>query len=184
MNPWRLDLWRRHMHASRLIGRGDYAAAGVVYEQLIATDAQDHWATMMLSLCYERQGRHQEALALAEKGVQQLPSSLHALQSVVRLAVACGEHDKAALYIRQALALPEVRTEMPKEGLMPQPVLWLLRLMPHLPILGKRMRRDAVSRFEPGAQAKALEDWKRWADRYLEWRQGEAIPDAADRVVH
>jgi tetratricopeptide (TPR) repeat protein len=170
------------MRASRLIGRGDYAAAGSIYEQLIAIDASDAFATMMLSLCYERQNRVPEALRLAEEGARRVPSSLTALKSAVRLAIAVGEHDKATTYLRQALALPEVQTEIPRETVVPKPFLWGLRLLPKLPIIRNRIRHDAIRELEPGAQAIKLEEWKRWAQEYLAWRAGDESPRPDPRV--
>jgi hypothetical protein len=174
--------WREQMRASRLVGREDYIGAGNIYARLVAADGSDFWAVIMLSLCYERQGRVREALALAETGVRQLPSSLYAVQAAVRLAVAADEHEKAAAYVRQGLALPEVRTEIPQEGRIPQPFLGLLRVLAHVPVLRNRLRKDELRMFEPGVQAVALGEWKRWARDYLAWSEGKESPDEPELV--
>jgi len=171
------------MRASRLVGGANYAAAGSIYEQLIAADSSDTLAVSMLALCYEQQSRIPEALQLAEEGARRLPSSLSMLKIAARLAIAIGEHDKATGYIRQALALPEVVTEIPREGVLPRPLLWLLRLLPRVPFLRQRIRQDAIRELEPGAQAVELEEWKRWAEEYLAWRAGEEPPEPG-RLVH
>jgi hypothetical protein len=175
--------WRRHYRASQLIGRGDYAAAGRIYEELVAIDANDSFASMMLALCYEQQHLTPEALRLAEEGARQLPGSLSVLKMAIRLAIAVGDHEKATGYIHHALALPEVETEMPEEGVLPRPLLWILRMLPRVPGLRRRIRRDAIRELEPGAQAVELEEWKRWARDYLAWRAG-GDPPVPDRIVH
>jgi tetratricopeptide (TPR) repeat protein len=161
--------WRLHMRASRLIGRAEFVAAAEIYEQLLSCEPTDPFAMAMLSLCYERQGRCLEALHLAEEGVRSRPRSLSALQAAGRLAVAVEQHDKAARYLQQALTLPEVRGEIPKEAAMPPLVLWLLRVVVSFPILRTRIRPDALNELELGSQAMQLQEWKRWAQDYLAW---------------
>ena len=178
-----MKAWRRHFRASQLIGRGDYTAAGRIYEELIAIDATDSFASMMLALCYEQQSRTPEALRLAEMSARQRPASLSVLKTAIRLAIAVGDHDKATGYIHQALAIPEVQTEIPKEGVLPRPLLWILRTLPRVPGLRRRIRRDATRELEPGAQAVELEEWKRWAHECLAWRAG-GDPPGPDRIVH
>jgi tetratricopeptide (TPR) repeat protein len=77
-----MTTWRRYWRANWLIGRGDYAAAGSIYEQLLAIAAADPFATAMLALCYEQQDRKPDALRLAEESVRQGPSNLIALKTV------------------------------------------------------------------------------------------------------
>jgi hypothetical protein len=136
-----------------------------------------------LSLCYERQGRCLEALHLAEEGARSRPRSLSALQAAGRLAIAVEQHDKAARDLQQALTLPEVRAEIPKEAAIPPLVLWLLRLVVSFPILRSRIRPDALNELELGPQAMQLQEWKRWAQDYLTWH-GDTERGDPGNLVH
>jgi tetratricopeptide (TPR) repeat protein len=171
------------MRASQLIGRADFVAAGEIYEQLLSSDPTDSFAMAMLSLCYERQARFLEALHLAEEGVSSRPQSLSALQAASRLAVAVEQHDKAARYLQQALTLPEVRAEIPKEAAIPPLVLWLLRVVMSFPILRTRIRPDALKELALGSQAVELQEWKRWAQDYLAWH-GNTERENPGSLVH
>ena len=175
--------WRLHMQASRLVGRADFVAAAAIYEQLLRSGPADTFAIGMLAHCYEQQERYIEALRLAEEAVSWHPESLLALQAAGRLAVATQDHDKAAQYLRRALALPEVRAEIPKEVALPKPLVWLLRILVRLPILRRRFPRDAFKEFELGSQAVELQNWKHWAQEYVAWHAGSA-PGSPGNVVH
>jgi hypothetical protein len=107
--------WRRLHRANSLYGRGDFGAAAVVYEALVRADPSHAFAAFMLADCYERQARFPDALHWAEVAAAQMPDTLEALQSVARLAVACGDHEKATTYVVRTLSLPEVVTGMPHE---------------------------------------------------------------------
>ena len=174
--------WRLHRKAIRLWGRKDWSAAGAIYEDLAAGDPQDSFAVLMLALCYEQQGRLQDALRLAEKSARQPPESLDLYKIVVRLALANEDHDKATEYVERALALPEVRTEMPRR-VMPKWFHWLLLAFLRLPLVRSRVRDGALAEFEPGHRAMELQAWKRWALEYLAWRRGQPS-DPSEGAVH
>ena len=127
---------------------------------------------LMLALCYEQEGRLQDALRLAEKSARQLSESLDVYRIVVRLALANENHEKATEYVERALALPEVRTEMP-DRVMPKWLHWLLRGFFRLPLVRGRVRKGALAEFEPGNRAMELQTWKRWALGYLAWQKGQ-----------
>jgi tetratricopeptide (TPR) repeat protein len=169
-----------HLRASRLFLRHDYAAASAIYEKLLGFDASDAFATYMLAICYEQQHRITEALDLAETNARRVERKLSDLQLAARLAIAAGEHDKATAYVQQALALPEIVTEMPEE--LPRSVMWMFRLIGRIAMLRKRTR-PAIRSLEPGARAVELLEWKQWAHQYLAWRAGRE-PPAQDHRVH
>ncbi len=171
------------MKASRLIGRGEYSAAGALYEKLAAAEPNDAFAVGMLALCYERQGRLTEALRLAEQAARQVPESLPALQAAARLAIANEEHERAEGYVERALALPEVRTGIPSNT-VPAWLRWLLAATFRLPVLRRRVPKDALADLAPGKQAMDLEAWKQWALEYLAWRKGEDPASPPAGVVH
>ena len=164
--------WRKHMKASSLYGRHDFAAAAAVYEGITSRDASDGFAAYMLATCYEHQERVADALHWAEAAARALPGSLYPLLSAVRLAIASGDHDKATDYVLRALALPEVTTEMPRETLLPKPLLWLIWALYHTPVLRRRLRPGALAELQPGSRAIELQNWKEWAHGYLAWRSG------------
>ena len=164
--------WRLHAKASRLWGRKEWSAAGAIYEELSAGDPQDSFAELMLALCYEHQGRIEDALRLAEKSARQSPGSLDVYRIVVRLALANEDHDKATEYVERALALPEVHSEMPDRA-MPEWMHWLLVSFLRLPLVRDRVPDGALAELEPGNRAMELQTWKRWALEYLAWRKGQ-----------
>jgi tetratricopeptide (TPR) repeat protein len=171
------------MQANRHFARGDYLVAGAIYEQIAASARGDSMATMMLALCYEHQGRHSEALPLIEAAVRANPDCLEALQAAARVAVALEDHDKAAGYLRRALALPEVRAEIPRETELFKFLTRLVRVLISLPILRRRIRREALNDLDPGARALELQTWKHWAEGYLAWHTGTEPPNR-DQPVH
>ena len=101
-------------------------------------------------------------------------------QIVVRLALANEDHQKATEFIERALALPELRTEMPKR-LLPDWLLWCLRSLVRLPVVRRRARPGALAGLEPGNRAMELHAWKRWALEYFALREGHqtAPPEGA-----
>ena len=113
MRAWLLD-W----HASLLFARNRFATARPLLERVVAMDERNFAARLMLASCYERDGQTSDALRLADQTIQDAPTVLAALQWGARLAVAAGGHPRAAQYVRQALTLPEMRTEMPEEDRM------------------------------------------------------------------
>ncbi len=127
----------------------------------------------MLSTCYEHQERLSDALRWAEAAVDRLPGSLTALQCAARLAIASGDHPRATGYVLRALALPEVTTEMPRETLLPRPLMWFLWMLSHTPFLRDRLRPSALLELQPGYQALELQRWKEWALEYVAWRKGD-----------
>lgn len=163
--------WWLHLKASRLWGQNEWSAAGALYEELCAGDPQDSFAELMLALCYEQEGRTEDALRLAEKNARQSPVSLDVYRVVVRLALANEEHDEATEYVERALALPEVRSEMP-DPVMPKWLHWLLENFLRLPLVRDRVRDGSMAELEPGHRAMELQTWKRWALEYLAWRKG------------
>lgn len=168
--------WRRQIKASSLVGRGDYAAAGAIFREIVAEDPSDGYAVFMIAMCYEQEGRLFEARPWAEASVRALPDNLYALQAAARLAIANDDHDKATDYVLRALALPEVVTEMPKAA-VPRPLMWLIRALRHVPFLRRRISPAAIESLEPGSLALELQEWKEWAQGYLAWRRGHDTPE-------
>ncbi len=160
------------MRASWCHGRGDFAAAAPMYESLVRADPTDAYSAFMLASCCEAQERVTDGLEWADVAATRLPDSLAALQLAARLAIAAGHHERATDYVVRALALPEVRAEMPREALVPRPIMWLLRTMSYLPFLRRRLRPAALAQLEPGHQAAKLQEWKEWAMSYVAWRSG------------
>jgi tetratricopeptide (TPR) repeat protein len=158
------------MKANWLMGRTNFAAAGSICEGLIEADPTDSWAVAMLAHCYEQQDRLLEALRLAEEGIRLDPQSLMSLQIAARLAAALDQHDRATEYLRHALALPEVRDEIPKERAIPKPLLWTLRILARLPVLRRRLSAEP---FEIATQRVELQQWKRWAQEYVAWSEAK-----------
>jgi tetratricopeptide (TPR) repeat protein len=179
--------WYLNWKASRLIGGGDFAAARTIYSRLAGMDEKDAFARLMLAMCHEREGRIPDALHMADEAIRIGPESLPALQTAARLAVAAGDHEKAAQCLRSALALPEVRTEMPQDIAVFNALAWVLRVMGRLPVLRRRVRAqslaDALRHLDAGHRATDLQDWKRWAQEYVAWQAGNAPPPSGT-VVH
>ena len=178
-----LKSWRLHLRASRLVGRGDYPAASAIYQQLAASAPDDELWPRMLVWCYEREGRHHDAFPIAQAVVRACPGDLLALQTAARIAVAVEEYDSAAEYVRQALAFRQIRTEIP-DDLRPWSTFlkWIARGLRAIPIFGRRVPRNAFADFEPGARAKELLDWKRWAEDFLAWHERRDPPIRDERV--
>jgi tetratricopeptide (TPR) repeat protein len=164
--------WRLHWRANSLYGRRDFAAAATIFEEITRADPGNGFAAFMLASCYEHQERYSEALQWAEVAADKLPDSLIAVQAAARLAIANGDHEKAGNYVLRGLALPEVTTEMPRETLLPKPLLWLIRALYRTPFLRRRIRPGALDKWEPGNQAVELQRWKEWAQSYIAWRNG------------
>ena len=163
------------------MGRGDLAGAAAVYATLVAEDCEDSYAAMMLAQCHEWDGRLGAAAPAAEEAVRRAPENLDALQVAARIAVAAKQYDRAEEHVRRALALPEVRTEMPDQ--LPRWFRRAIGLLPRLPGLRHRIDPEEVSReIDPGHRAARLRDWKRWALGYLAWRRGEPPSDDEDTV--
>jgi tetratricopeptide (TPR) repeat protein len=166
-----MTTWRTHFQASRLVGRKDFAAAGRLYEKVLASDPRDAWAAQMLAVCYEQEGRNHEALRAAENAVALSPDSLIALQTASRLAIGSLDHAKAARYVSLALALPEVEQETPR-AVAPRFLLRLVRLIAWLPGLRHRLRQSDLDEIDLPAQTMELRKWKHWAYDYLAWQSG------------
>jgi tetratricopeptide (TPR) repeat protein len=164
--------WRLHWRANSLYGRRDFAAAATIFEEITRADPGNGFAAFMLASCYEHQERYSEALHWAEVAADRLPGSLPVLQTAARLAIADGDHEKATDYVVRALALPEVTTEMPRETLLPRPLLWLIWALYRTPFLRRWLRPGALDELQPGTQALELQKWKEWAQSYLAWRNG------------
>lgn len=168
--------WRRRFEASSLYGRGGYDAAAAICEALLRADPDDVLAAFMLAGCYERQGRLSQAFHWAEVVAAKLPNGLEALQSAARLAVANGDHEKATQYVLRALALPEVRSEMPRDGRSEKFLRCLIRVLIRMPFVGRRFRPDALDELQPERRAFELQQWKKWAQAYIAWRNGNEEP--------
>jgi tetratricopeptide (TPR) repeat protein len=171
------------MRANWLVSRGEYAAAEAAYEQIVASHPDDPFAIAMLALCHEKQKRLGKAILRAEQWVRLEPACLHALQTAARLAINLDRHDEASAFLRQALALPEVRNEIPSSTAVHRSVIRLGRLIFRLPILSRRFPSDPFKDFELGAQTIELQKWKRWACEYLACREGRE-PEVKSNVVH
>jgi hypothetical protein len=177
--------WRTGMQISRLLGRGNPAAAERLCQQLLDRDPTDWFALMILVHCCERQGRLPEALDFAERCACNTPTGLMALQTATRLAFAIGDHDKVDAYVRRALALPEVQNEIPKESAVPRALLLLMRALARLPWLRRRIRHEEIAQMELGFQTQQLKVWKTWAQEYLAWHAGEEPRlTPTDNLVH
>ena len=159
------------MRANRLWAKGALAEAEVLYRQVLDRDPTDWFARLMLSNCCERQGRLAEALTFAEQCACREPPSLMALQIAIRLAFALEKHNKVEVYVRRALALPDVQNEIPKE-VIPPVLLLLMRTLSKLPWLRRRVRHEELAQMELGFQTQQLKEWKTWAQEYLAWRAG------------
>lgn len=162
--------------ATSLHGRGDFGAAAVILEALVRDDPGHSFAAFMLADCYEQQMRFSDALRWAEVAAAQMPDSLEALQSVARLAVACGDHEKATTYVVRTLTLPEVVTGMPHESQFLKVVTILVRVLYWMPFVGRRLRPGALDEMQPSRRAVELDEWKQWAEAYLAWRRGADTP--------
>ena len=123
----------------------------------------------MLASCYEAQERVSDGLEWADVAVNRLPGSLTALQLAARLAIAAGDHERATDYVLRALALPEVRTEMPRKTWVPPSSIWLLRTLSCIPFLRRRLRPAALVRREPGYQAVTCVPTQAWSALREAW---------------
>ncbi len=168
--------WRQLYRASSLYGQGDFGAAAAIYEALVRADPSHALAAFMLADCYERQARFSDALQWAEVAAAQMPDAVEALQSVARLAVACGDHEKATTYVVRTLSLPEVMTGMPRESRSLKVATFFVRVLYWIPFVRKRLRPGALEELRPAYHAVKLDEWKQWADAYLAWRRGDDTP--------
>jgi tetratricopeptide (TPR) repeat protein len=176
-----------YWHANLLFARNRFASAGPLLERVVAKDERNFAARLMLASCYEREGKTSDALRLADQAIQDAPTVLAALQWGARLAVAAGEHARAAQYVRQALTLPEMSTEMPKDVRMYQALAVLLRVLSRVPFVRRRFRPEKLAAelkgLDTGHRAIELQEWKRWAEEYLAWQSGEP-PKRREPAVH
>jgi tetratricopeptide (TPR) repeat protein len=182
-----MKVWLLYSRASLLFTRNRFALARPLLERVVAIDERHFAARLMLASCYEREGKTSDALRLADRAIQDAPTVLAALQWGARLAVAAGEHAQAAQYVRQALTLPELRTEIPVADRTYDALAILLRVLSRVPLLRRRFRSDKVAaelkRLDIGHRAVELQEWKRWAQEYLEWQSGE-WPKRREPAVH
>ena len=174
--------WSLHSKGLRNVGRGDFGTAGSMYKQILARDPSDWMAIMMFAHCCEQEGRLSEALALVEQGVRMHPGNLLALQAAIRLSVATDDHTRAETYVRSALALPEVRNEIPGDSATPRSALMIMHALRRLPGLRRRIRPEDIRPLELGPQTIELQAWKHWAEEYLAWREG--MPGPSGSGVH
>jgi len=178
-----MENWRRHYRASSLYGRGEFAAASLIYEEITRLNPRDSFAAYMLARCYEYQERLSDALYWAEVAAAKLPASLTVLQLAARLAVAIGDHEKATEYVSRTLMLPDVMTEMPHVSQSSKLLLLFVRALYRMPFVGRRLRPGGLDELQAGNQAVELQQWKQWAEAYLAWRNGNESA-APERKPH
>ena len=170
-----------------LMARGDIASAKPVFTELLSIEPNNPWTLVMIAKCHEHEGQFVEALQFAERAIRVNATNFYAFQLAVSLAVAAGEHQRAASHIRQALTLPEMTTEMPQDLNTYRYTSRLLIVLSRIPLLRRRLRPEKVAatvrELEPGSRAVELQQWKRWALEYLAWQSG-APPESSNDVLH
>lgn len=141
----------------------------------------------MLAKCYEHDRQFVEALKFAAEAIRVDSSSWPAFRIAVSLAIAAGEHERASRYLRQALTLPEMTTEMP-QGVNTYQIASRGSLVSYR---GFHCFADdfaprvaaAIRELDAGHRAVELQQWKRWALEYLAWQSGDP-PESNNSVLH
>jgi tetratricopeptide (TPR) repeat protein len=154
--------WRGYMQMSRAIGRQDLAAASASCERILAEAPQDGFALAMLAHCYGALGRSREALALAERALEQVPDNFQLLRLATNVSFDLNEHSRGRAFAVRALAANARQHEAPRS------IVWLTRLAARSPLLRRALRPEQVAELERGLHERDVDEWQRWAREYVE----------------